>query len=224
MLDTLYIENRLKEEIEIKQIALELNINHETFYRMLMNYDIEITYQKYVLRNELSEFLRRNNLQKLSQASGMNEKTINKMMKREEITFKALVRILNFFSIPYNLKLVKFEPSEKNKTRRGYVVDFPNRAEWERRGKEVTELKDKRGEELYSHLITSHAKKLRMILSNKNIGSMTEGRIIETVTDIIRESINLGKIIERNQDDGVIAKTFKAINERKVIDVDKDVL
>lgn len=63
-----------------------------------------------------------------------------------------------------------------------------------------------------------------MILSNKNIGSMTEGRIIETVTDIIRESINLGKIIERNQDDGVIAKTFKAINERKVIDVDKDVL
>ena len=91
MLDTLYIEKQLEEEVEIKQIALELKMNYEVLYKVLRTYDVEINYQKYVLRNELCEFLKRNNLQKLIQTSGIDQKIYNKMMKKEGITLRALV-------------------------------------------------------------------------------------------------------------------------------------
>lgn len=224
MLDTLYIEKRLEEEVEIKQIALELKMNYEILYKVLRTYDVEINYQKYVLRNELCEFLKRNNLQKLIQTSGIDQKIYNKMMKKEEITFRALVRVLNFFNIPFKLKLRKREEVDYGKAWSRFIVDFPNRIEWERKGKEVNELKDKRGEQLYSHLITSHTNKLRDIMANKNIGSMTESRIMATVIDILKESANLGMIIERNQDDQILNLTIKAIEQGKVIDIDKDVL
>ena len=61
-------------------------------------------------------------------------------------------------------------------------------------------------------------------MANKNIGSMTESRIMATVIDILKESANLGMIIERNQDDQVLNLTIKAIEQGKVIDIDKDVL
>ena len=224
MLDTLYIEKRLEEEAEIKQIALELKMNYEVLYKALRTYDVKINYKKYVLRDELCEFLKRNNLQKLIQTSGIDQKIYNKMMKKEGITLRALVRVLNFFNIPFKLKLIKREEVDYGKAWCRFIVDFPKKNEWERRGKEVSELKDKRGEQLYSHLITSHTNKLRDIMTNKNIGSMTESRIMDTVIDILKESANLGMIIERNQDDQILNLTIKAIEQGKVIDIDKDVL
>ena len=107
MLDTLFIEKRLEEEVEIKQIALELKVNYEVLYKALRTYDVKINYKKYVLRDELCEFLKRNNLQKLIQTSGIDQKIYNKMMKKEGITLRALVRVLNFFNIPFKLKLIK---------------------------------------------------------------------------------------------------------------------
>ena len=133
MLDTLYIEKRLEEEAEIKQIALELKMNYEVFYKALRTYDVKINYKKYVLRDELCEFLKRNNLQKLIQTSGIDQKIYNKMMKKEGITLRALVRVLNFFNIPFKLKLIKREEVDYGKVWCRFIVDFPKKNEWERR-------------------------------------------------------------------------------------------
>ena len=224
MFDLLLIEKRLKEEMLFKDIANECEVSVGHFNKLLKHYELEINFRPHLLRQELIEYLSRNTMQKLISESKIHGRIFEDMAKREEMTFRTMVRVLNFFDVPYTLKLRKREECDIGKDWKRFVVDYPKKSEYMILSKEVIEGKDKHGEELYSHLITSHMNKLNIVMRNQQIGSITQDRIIQAIIDIIKESVNLGTIVERNKDRLIVDVVVQAIKQGKVLDIDKDVL
>jgi len=217
------IELELATLKDMKEIAEVLGVSKTRLYKFLKEYDISITYAKHQLRREMVEYLVRNSLEKMSKDVPLDPKIIRAMQKGEDVTYKALIKMLEFFDVGYVLKLVPRENKMLSDFKR-FTVEFPRKHEYDLPSYEEVRFKDRRSEKLYAHLVSSHNAKLNKIMKEQNIGNITQSRINEVIQDIIKESINLGTIVERNKDKTIVNKLDSAIKLGKIIQVNEDVL
>jgi hypothetical protein len=223
MFDIKQLEVEIATLKDYKTIAQEMNVSKTFLHKLFQEYDIAITYAKHQLRRELVEYLQRNTFEKMAKDIPLDPKIIMNMKKGIEITYRALIKMLEFYDVPYSLKLVQRENLGTTEFRR-FLIDFPRKHEYDLPSVEEVKFKDRRSEKLYAHLVSSHFAKLEKIMKEQHIGTITQNRIKEIFNDTIRESINLGTVVERNKDKGIVDKLSAAIKNGKVLQVNEDVL